>query len=288
MSQITNEDFPIEKVLLNLKNKNVGAIVSFLGVVRGFSEGIETNQLEFQVYREVAQKKLDEIRVNATKRFQISDVAIIHRLGKLVVSDNIVLIAVSAAHRDNAFKACRSILEDLKREVPIWKKEFSSQGTYWKGEDVIEDHLDPIKMVNVSEKPIVHRSAIAIGNLWLSPTTIAAIQGKNIKKGDVFSTAEIAGILAAKKTWELIPLCHQIPLSEVSLKFDISSTYITVSCQVYANYKTGVEMEALVGATTALLTIWDMVKYLEKDEQGEYPTARIDNIRIIEKKKGEQ
>lgn len=140
-------------------------------------------------------------------------------------------------------------------------------------------------MVNIAEKPVVKRTAEATGKIWLQPQTIKTIREGMIKKGDVFSTANVAGILATKKTPGLIPLCHPIPISQVDVKFETNETHITAKCRVVGEYKTGVEMEALVGVTMALLTIWDMVKYLEKDEDGQYPHTKIGEITVLKKKK---
>jgi cyclic pyranopterin phosphate synthase len=140
-------------------------------------------------------------------------------------------------------------------------------------------------MVNISDKPIVKRVAEAEGKIWLQPKTIEKIRNGLVEKGDVFSTADVAGILAVKKTPELIPLCHQLPLSQVDISFEIGESFVTTRCRVVGEYKTGVEMEALVGVTVALLTIWDMVKYLEKDEVGQYPHTKIDEVRVLKKRK---
>lgn len=143
----------------------------------------------------------------------------------------------------------------------------------------------PLKMVDISDKPVVKRIVEAEGKIWLQPKTIEKIRRGSIEKGDVFSAANIAGILAAKKTPELIPLCHLIPLSKVDVSFDVSEKCVTAKCTVIGECKTGVEMEALVGVSTALLTIWDMVKSLEKDEKGQYPHTKISEIRVLKKVK---
>jgi cyclic pyranopterin phosphate synthase len=142
-------------------------------------------------------------------------------------------------------------------------------------------------MVNISDKPAVKRVAEAEGKIWLQPKTIEKIRKGLVEKGDVFSTADVAGILAVKKTPELIPLCHQIPLSQVNISFDTGENFVTAKCGVVSEYKTGVEMEALAGVTMALLTIWDMVKYLEKDDAGQYPHTKIGEIKVLKKKKEE-
>jgi cyclic pyranopterin phosphate synthase len=144
----------------------------------------------------------------------------------------------------------------------------------------------PLGMVDVSEKDVTHRTSEAEGKIRLKPETIEAINGGKIKKGDPIGVATIAGILAAKKTHELIPHCHQIPLASVNLKFQIERDHVKAACIVAADYKTGVEMDALTGVTVALLTIWDMVKYLEKDKEGQYPITRISDVRVVRKTKG--
>jgi cyclic pyranopterin phosphate synthase len=141
-------------------------------------------------------------------------------------------------------------------------------------------------MIDISEKQNVLRSAVASGEIVLKTATIKEIENDNIKKGNVFETAKIAGITAVKKTSELIPYCHQVPIDAINFTFKVNGNRIIVKCSVKANYKTGVEMEALIGVNLALLTIWDMVKYLEKDESGNYPITSIKDIEVVEKIKG--
>ena len=143
-------------------------------------------------------------------------------------------------------------------------------------------------MIDVTEKPVVHRQAEASGTIILSSGTIKTIKAGKIKKGDPLQVAEISAMNAAKQTHLLIPHCHQIPLDTVSVDFQISKRAIEVQCFVRAQARTGVEMEALVGVTMALNTIWDMVKYLEKDKNGQYPDTRITEIRVLRKEKGEK
>ena len=140
-------------------------------------------------------------------------------------------------------------------------------------------------MVDVTDKPVVHRSADAAGKIYLLPTTIGQIKSGKIKKGDPLLVAEVAGMNAAKQTHLLIPHCHQLPLDTVGITFKISDDFIDAQCVVKAQARTGVEMEALVGVTIALNTIWDMVKYLEKNSEGQYPDTRISDIRVIQKRK---
>jgi cyclic pyranopterin monophosphate synthase len=140
-------------------------------------------------------------------------------------------------------------------------------------------------MVDVTDKPVVHRSAETAGRIYLSPRTIGEIESGKIRKGDPLLVAEVAGMNAAKQTHLLIPHCHQLPLDTVGITFEISEDFIEAQCLVKAQARTGVEMEALIGVTIALNTLWDMVKYLEKNAEGQYPSTRISDIRVLHKKK---
>ncbi|MCK5548221.1 MAG: cyclic pyranopterin monophosphate synthase MoaC [Thermoplasmata archaeon] len=141
-------------------------------------------------------------------------------------------------------------------------------------------------MIDISEKRDVSRRARARGEITLNASTVDAIRESRIKKGDVLSTAKVAGIQAVKDTPKILPLCHPIPITSVDVSLRLEKEKVVCECDVKAEYKTGVEMEALVGVTSALLTVWDMVKYLEKDDNGQYPGTRIDCIRVVEKEKG--
>ena len=142
-------------------------------------------------------------------------------------------------------------------------------------------------MVDISDKPEVHREAIATGTVKLKPTTIKLIKRGEIAKGDPLYTAKIAAILAAKKTSSLIPLCHPLPITKVEIEAEVlDESTVRVTAIVETKAQTGVEMEALTATATGLLTIWDMVKQYEKDAEGQYPTTAIENIQVIKKMKG--
>jgi len=138
-------------------------------------------------------------------------------------------------------------------------------------------------MVDVSGKDVVHRVATATGRIYLRRETVDAIKEGRIRKGDPLTVSEVASIQAVKKTPDLIPLCHNVPIGSVDTSFRLGESYIEAKCRVSAIYRTGVEMEALTGVTVALLNIWDMVKYLEKDSDGQYPDARITDVKVTEK-----
>jgi len=145
-------------------------------------------------------------------------------------------------------------------------------------------HLDEhgrAHMVAVGAKPDTERVAIARGEIHLQPDTLALIRQGLMKKGDVLTVAQIAGIQAAKRTADLIPLCHPIPLHQIAVDLDLDDALpgVVITATVRTVGKTGVEMEALTAVSVAALTIYDMVKAVEK-------TGRIQNIRLLEKHGG--
>lgn len=145
-------------------------------------------------------------------------------------------------------------------------------------------HLDKdgnARMVDVGQKPDTERHAVAVGCVRMDATTLAAIQAGNIQKGDVLGVARIAGIMAAKKASELIPLCHPLPLSHIDVELTIQAASNTIDIRATARTigKTGVEMEALTAVSVAALTIYDMAKALDR-------RMHIEDIHLIEKSGG--
>lgn len=141
-------------------------------------------------------------------------------------------------------------------------------------------------IVDVSAKPNVARRAIAEGTLRLRPATVSAIRDGSVPKGDVLEVARAAAVMAVKETPRILPYCHPIPLDAVDVAFSLADGAVRARVTIKTQYRTGVEMEALTGTTVALLTAWDLVKPLEKDEAGQYPEARITDVRVVEKVKG--
>ena len=139
-------------------------------------------------------------------------------------------------------------------------------------------------MVDVSGKAEIFREATAKGTIKLKPETVNLTKQGKIVKGDPLYTAKIAGVLAAKKTSDLIPLCHPLPLTSVEVEAKIlGESTIEVSATVKTRAQTGVEMEALTAVSVALLTVWDMTKQYEKDANGQYPSTAIENIHVVKK-----
>ena len=131
-------------------------------------------------------------------------------------------------------------------------------------------------MVNVGRKPPRRRMAVAEGRLVCRPTTIQALKKHALPKGDVLTVAQIAGIQAAKKTSELIPLCHPLPLSHVEVSFTIRPDSVEILCSAETVSQTGVEMEALTGVPVAALALYDLCKAVDKE-------MRIEGLRVVEK-----
>lgn len=149
------------------------------------------------------------------------------------------------------------------------------------------DEAGDVDMVDVSTKPDSTRRAVARGDLHLREETVTAIRDETHDKGDVLATARVGATQAVKHTWESIPLCHQIPITNIDTTFDVGDATLTLTVAVETTGKTGCEMEALSGVTTGLNVVWDMVKSAEKDGDGNYPTTRMSDVQIIEKTKRE-
>ena len=163
-------------------------------------------------------------------------------------------------------------------------------GLYLIGEDTVENkeltHVDQsgrVRMVNVGDKPESERLAVAEGQVVVRPETLRLIAQGKVAKGNVLNTARLAGIMAAKRTAELIPLCHPLPLThiDVDLTLDKASSRVQIRATVRNRGRTGVEMEALTAVSVAALTVYDMAKAVER-------TMRIENVRLVEKRGGQR
>lgn len=144
-----------------------------------------------------------------------------------------------------------------------------------------------MSMIDISQKKEVRREATAQGVIHLKPSTIEQIRSNTIRKGDPLKVAEAAAMLAVKQTPLLLPHCHPIPIHSIEFASEVGADQVRITLTVVSVGRTGVEMEALVGLGIALNTIWDMVKYLEKDDKGEYPDTQITDIRVTKKSKEE-
>ena len=135
------------------------------------------------------------------------------------------------------------------------------------------------RMVDVSEKAVTYRTAKAAGRVWMNPETLEKVRQGSMAKGDVLAVAQGAGIMAAKRTWELIPMCHPLPLTSINITFAFQDNALDIQAQVKCSGETGVEMEALTAVSAAALTVYDMCKAVQRD-------MVIDQIRLLEKTGG--
>ncbi len=145
-----------------------------------------------------------------------------------------------------------------------------------------------IKMIDVGEKPVVERVAVASGEILLQRATIDKIRQGTLEKGNVVVASKLVGIAAAKKTPDMLPLCHPLRLTEVEVDVSVLDDRVVVTSEVKARERTGVEMEALAATAAALLNVWDMTKMYEKDASGQYPSTAIQNVRVLKKMKGSE
>ena len=149
--------------------------------------------------------------------------------------------------------------------------------------DIMEKSIQGV--VDISDKPVVERIAVATGKVRLNNESKEAIISNSVKKGNVIEASTIAAIQAVKETPRIIPHCHPIPLESCKVDWTWEENCLRCTVEVKANYKTGIEMEALTGVCAGLLCAFDMVKSLEKDDNGQYPEAEITEIKVVQKQK---
>lgn len=131
MIKVTEDDFSIDEAVERVKNKEIGALAIFLGIARGVTKGKRVDKLYFESYKEIAERELERIEKEAMEEFDVKYVEITHRIGHLRPGEKILLISCASSHREEAFSSCKFVLEKLKKEVPIWKKEIREDGGFW-------------------------------------------------------------------------------------------------------------------------------------------------------------
>lgn len=141
------------------------------------------------------------------------------------------------------------------------------------------ESLEPTRMVDVSQKPLTEREAMAKGMVVMKPETLSLLKEGKMAKGDVLATAQVAGIMAAKQTSQIIPMCHPLALDEVKVEFTLCPKGVEITSRVKCTGKTGVEMEALTAVAVSALTIYDMCKMADQ-------AMRIEDIRLVKKSGG--
>ena len=279
MARVTDEPLDLDALVAAVGRPGAGATVIFCGTTR------DVDRLDYEAYPEMASERITAILDRCRDRHGLEAVAAAHRVGEVPLGEPSVIVAVSAAHRGEAFAGAREAIDRIKAEAPIWKREVEGEEQRWVEGSVPElTHLDrsgSARMVDVGSKPITERRARAEGRLRMPPETAAAVARGDAPKGDVLGTARLAGIGAAKRTWELIPLAHPLALDFVDLEgdVDIDSGVVTLSAEAGTTARTGVEMEAMTACAVAALTVYDMVKGLERG-------VSIERIELVSKSGG--
>jgi molybdenum cofactor biosynthesis protein MoaC len=279
LARVTSEPLSVAELAAAVSRPGAGATVVFSGTTR------DVDRLEYEAYEEMAGERITEILAACQQRHGLEAVAAAHRVGAVPLGEPSVVVAVSAPHRGEAFAGAREAIDRIKAEAPIWKREVEGGERRWVEGAVPElTHLDAsgaARMVDVGSKPVTERRARATARVRMSPETAAAVARGDAPKGDVLGTARIAGIGAAKRTWELIPLAHPLALDFVDLdgKIDASAGLVTLEAEAGTTGRTGVEMEAMSACAVAALTVYDMVKGLERG-------VTIEAVELVEKSGG--
>ncbi len=292
-ARVTGEPLSVSDLVASVGRPGAGGLVVFCGTTR------DVERLEYEAYGEMATERIAQILEAAIAAHGLEAAAAEHRVGEVPLGEPSVIVAVSAAHRGEAFAGAREVIDRIKSEAPIWKREVEAgdggpERSRWvEGAQPPADgaprltkltHLDDAgsaRMVDVGAKDITERRATARGRVRMSPETAAAVAAGNAPKGDVLGTARIAGIGAAKRTGELIPLAHPLGLDFVDVEgeIDVDTGLVTLTAEAGTTARTGVEMEAMTACAVAALTVYDMVKGLERG-------VSIEGIELLAKSGG--
>lgn len=271
-----------------VRENSDGAVCSFVGYVRDHNDGAAVTGLDYEAYESMLDAELRRIGESTLEQTGAHRIALGHRLGPLAVGEASVVVAASAGHRGQAFEACRQAIELVKADAPIWKREHRREATVWvEASDHVApslSHLDSngsVRMVDVSAKGSTQRLAVAVGAVRCSPAALAQTTSGHGRKGNVIEVARLAGIMAAKRTADLIPLCHSLPLTHVAVELspDPAVGGVLIRAEVRCTGPTGVEMEALTAVTGAALTLIDMTKSVDR-------WMKIDDVRLLHKEGG--
>ena len=275
----------VEDLAAAVSRPGSGATVVFCGTTR------DVDSLEYEAYAEMAGERIAAILGECLAAHGLEAAAAEHRTGSVPLGEPSVIVAVSAPHRGEAFAGAREAIDRIKAEAPIWKVEVDGgERTAVAGALPPLDapaaltHLDRAgnaRMVDVGAKPETARRARAEALVRMSPATAAAVAAGDAPKGDVLGTARLAGIGAAKRTAELIPLCHSIPIDHVEVEgtVDAAAGLVTLTAEAGTTAKTGIEMEAMTACSVAALTVYDMVKGIERG-------VTIEAVRLTHKSGG--
>jgi molybdenum cofactor biosynthesis protein MoaC/molybdopterin converting factor subunit 1 len=281
-AKVTDAPLSIADVAAAVSRPGAGATVVFCGATR------DVERLEYEAYGEMAQERIAGILDACIARHRLEAAAAEHRVGTVPLGEPSVVVAVSAAHREEAFAGAREAIDRIKAEAPIWKQEVEGGGDSerreWVGGTPPLTHVDSsgtARMVDVGAKEVTARRARAEARVRMSPETASAVAAGDAPKGDVLGTARLAGIGAAKRTWELIPLAHPLALDFVDVdgRVEQAQGLVVLSAEAGTTARTGVEMEAMAACAVAALTVYDMVKGIERG-------VAIEAIELVSKSGG--
>ena len=283
--RVGSEAIDVATLVERVGDPGAGATVVFLGTTR------DVAHLEYEVYAEMARERIASILHDCVVRHRLRAAAAEHRVGPVPLGETSVGVAVSAPHRAEAFAAARAAIDRIKAEAPIWKKEVEAgdaprecwvDGTPPRPTGLTHvDERGAAWMVDVGGKPATERRARARAIVRMAPATAAAALAGDAPKGDVIATARLAGIQAAKRTAELIPLAHPVAVSwvDVEIAIDPVAGSVAIEGEARTVAGTGVELEALTAASVAALTVYDMVKALERG-------VEVEHVCLLEKSGG--
>lgn len=273
-----------ERVRALVSDRRAGAVVVFEGVTR------EVDRLDYEAYTSMATERIEQILREAVAQHGAIGAAAEHRVGAVPLGEASVIVAVSAAHRAQAFAAARDAIDRIKAEAPIWKREIDGDAARWvtgtpaPASPPRLTHLDDrgsARMVDVAAKQPSQRSARARARVRMSSDAARAVQAGNGPKGEVLGVARIAAIQAAKQTAQLIPLAHPLPIDfvDVAATVDVEAGIVELTSEARTFARTGVEMEAMTACAVAALTVYDMVKALERG-------IELEQVVLLEKRGG--
>jgi molybdenum cofactor biosynthesis protein MoaC len=302
--RVSGEPLSRERLRAAVSDSGAGAIVTFEGVTR------EVERLDYEAYTAMALERIERIMRDCVRAHDLRAAAAEHRVGGVPLGEPSVIVAVSAAHRPAAFAAVREAIDRIKAEAPIWKREAGSDedGGWAPGaqapigapastageappagatERADASRLTHIgrdgsaRMVDVGSKQPSERVARARARVRMSPHSARAVQAGDGPKGEVLGVARIAGIQAAKQTAQLIPLAHPLALTyvDVAASVDAEAGLVELHSEARTVASTGVEMEAMTACAVAALTVYDMVKGLERG-------IELEHVVLLEKRGG--
>ncbi|MBO9533206.1 MAG: bifunctional molybdenum cofactor biosynthesis protein MoaC/MoaB [Solirubrobacteraceae bacterium] len=292
---VTEGPLDIAAALAVVADRAAGGTVLFQGTPR------DVDALEFEAHEALAQAELARIGADLVSRHGLTGIALHHRLGLVPATEAAIVVVAASPRRGAAFDAARAALDEVKRRVPIWKAEVVGEERALVEGQVVEGvptlaaqpqvstadrltHVAPdgsARMVDVTGKAVTDRLARATATVRMSPATAQLVADGSGPKGEVLATARLAGVLAAKRTAELVPLAHPLPLSKIDVQAEVDVATGRVRLEGFAKTtgKTGVEIEALTAVLIAALTVYDMIKAVERH-------AVIEGVQVLQKEGG--